>query len=70
MFPDIKMKHLIPKLTARLKLIPAKYKQIPVPEWKITLPKATGPIISQDWLWPRLSSFFRPKDVIVTETGL
>ena len=29
----------------------------------------TSSIITHDWLWPTVGSFFRPKDVIVTETG-
>jgi TPP-dependent 2-oxoacid decarboxylase len=27
-------------------------------------------IISHEWLWPTMGNFFRPKDVIVTETGI
>jgi hypothetical protein len=25
--------------------------------------------LTHDWLWPTVGTFFRPKDVIVTETG-
>lgn len=25
--------------------------------------------ITHEWLWPTVGNFFRPKDVIVTETG-
>jgi len=27
-------------------------------------------VISHEWLWPTMGNFFRPKDVIVTETGI
>lgn len=26
-------------------------------------------IITQDWLWPRVSNFLRKRDIVVTETG-
>jgi len=32
--------------------------------------KDTSPVITHEWLWPTVGTFFRPKDVIVTETGL
>ena len=31
--------------------------------------KETTPELTQEWLWPTMGTFFRPKDVIVTETG-
>jgi TPP-dependent 2-oxoacid decarboxylase len=32
--------------------------------------KDSASVITHDWLWPTVGNFFRPKDVIVTETGL
>lgn len=26
-------------------------------------------VITHEWLWPTVGNFFRPKDIIVTETG-
>ena len=31
--------------------------------------KDTSSVITHDWLWPTIGTFFQPKDVIVTETG-
>lgn len=31
--------------------------------------KETTSEITHEWLWPTMGTFFRPKDVIVTETG-
>jgi TPP-dependent 2-oxoacid decarboxylase len=33
------------------------------------LPKEDSETITHAWLWPRMSKFFRPRDVIVAETG-
>lgn len=32
--------------------------------------KDLSSVITHEWLWPTVGTFFRPKDVIVTETGL
>lgn len=31
--------------------------------------KDSSSIITHEWLWPTMGTFFKPKDVIVTETG-
>jgi TPP-dependent 2-oxoacid decarboxylase len=31
--------------------------------------KDVSSVITHEWLWPTVGSFFRPKDVIITETG-
>jgi TPP-dependent 2-oxoacid decarboxylase len=31
--------------------------------------KDTSSVISHEWFWPTMGTFFRPKDVVVTETG-
>lgn len=31
---------------------------------------SSSSVITHEWLWPTVGNFFRPKDIIVTETGL
>jgi pyruvate decarboxylase len=31
--------------------------------------KDSSSVVTHEWLWPTMGTFFRPKDVIVTETG-
>jgi len=69
MFPGIGMKCLLPKLTAALAPLKANAERIPVPRYKAVLPQDSDPAITHDWLWPRVGHFFKPKDVIVAETG-
>ena len=64
------MKILLPKLTERLQSSYSKASQIQVPAFVKHLPEEDSAVISHLWFWPRLSYFFKPKDVIVTETGL
>jgi len=68
-FPAIGMKQLLPRLTARLEPCSAAARKIPVPDFRAILPQEDHEIITHAWLWPRVSQFFRPKDVIVAETG-
>ncbi|KAJ6453557.1 pyruvate decarboxylase THI3 [Mycena sanguinolenta] len=68
-FAGIGMKQLLPRLTARLEACSDAARKVPVPDFRAPLPEEDNDIISQAWLWPRVSQFFRPKDVIVTETG-
>ncbi|KII86955.1 hypothetical protein PLICRDRAFT_43649 [Plicaturopsis crispa FD-325 SS-3] len=68
-FPAIGMKQLLPKLTERLRPYAAGAHQLTVPPFLSPVPKESGSDISQAWFWPRLGEFFRPKDVIVAETG-
>lgn len=63
------MKHLLPKLTARLAPLQPSASKIPVPRFTLTIPSDSSPEITQDWFWPRLGKFFQPKDVVVAETG-
>lgn len=69
MFPGIGMKRLLPKLTTRLQPFHEGAKQISVPPFVFPVPQEDNDIISQSWLWPRMGQFFRPKDIIVAETG-
>jgi len=32
-------------------------------------PSISSSDITHEWLWPTVGDFFRPKDVIITETG-
>jgi len=68
-FDEIGMKILLPKLTEKLQQFHSKASQIPVPVFTKQLPTEESAVISHLWFWPRLSYFFKPKDVIVTETG-
>jgi len=63
------MKELIPKLTLRLQGGHAKAVQLQVPKFIAHVPEEQDNIISHAWFWPRMGQFFRPKDVIVAETG-
>ncbi|PCH40281.1 pyruvate decarboxylase [Wolfiporia cocos MD-104 SS10] len=68
-FPGIGMKRLLPKLTARIQPFQPDAKLIPVPSFTLPLPQEDNDIITQTYLWPRMGQFFRPKDIIVAETG-
>lgn len=71
-FPEVRMKEvlnaLIPKIGAATKHIDTNSLKVPA----INMPKTDVPgsdKITQEWLWSRVSSWFRPGDIIVTETG-
>ncbi|KAG6856421.1 hypothetical protein H0H87_004640 [Tephrocybe sp. NHM501043] len=68
-FQGIGMKQLIPKLTDRLKPFHVTASKISVAKFLSPVPKEKLETISHTFFWPRVSEFFRPKDVIVTETG-
>lgn len=68
-FPSIGMKALIPKLAERLASHRDNAINIPVPKFVTPVPKEDKGTITHAWFWPRIGSFFKPKDVIVTETG-
>jgi len=68
-FEEVGMKHLLPRLTERLKSFYPVSSKIDVPPFVIELPNEQDPEILHSYFWPRLASFFKPKDVIVAETG-
>ncbi|KAJ7474831.1 pyruvate decarboxylase [Mycena latifolia] len=68
-FPGIGMKELLPHLTARLEPCSPAALKVPVPNFSAMVPEEDNEIITHAWLWPRMSKFFKPKDVIVAETG-
>ena len=61
---------MLPKLTEKLHNVYPVASKLPVPAFIMPLPKEDGHAISHLWFWPRLGSFFKPKDVIITETGI
>jgi pyruvate decarboxylase len=63
------MKELLPLLTARLQPCSAVARKIPVPDFTAVIPTEEDNVISQAWFWPTMGKFFRPKDVIIAETG-
>ncbi|ESK94985.1 pyruvate decarboxylase [Moniliophthora roreri MCA 2997] len=68
-FPGIGMKQLLPKLTERLHPFNAEARKIEVPRFAVHLPEDNDKEITHAWLWPRMANFFKPKDVVVAETG-
>ncbi|KAI0766453.1 pyruvate decarboxylase [Trametes elegans] len=68
-FPGIGMKRLLPKLTARLEPYKEGAFQLEVPKFQLPVPQEDDDVITHSWLWPRVSKFFKPKDIVVAETG-
>jgi pyruvate decarboxylase len=69
LYPGIGFKGLLPKLTAKLAEFKEVSLKISVPPFVYPVPNENNDIISQAWLWPRVGQFFKPKDVIIAETG-
>ncbi|KAG5638175.1 hypothetical protein H0H81_001472 [Sphagnurus paluster] len=69
-YPGIGMKQLIPKLAARLQSYHEDALKTRVVPFSSPVPQETNATITHTWFWPRVGQFFRPKDVIVTETGM
>jgi len=69
LYPGIGMKYLLPNLTARLRQFKPAQKSVEVPRFALTLPEEDNNIISHAWFWPRLGQFFKPKDIVIAETG-
>ncbi|KZP33569.1 pyruvate decarboxylase [Athelia psychrophila] len=68
-FPGIGMKELLPKLSEVLATHRASALKISVPHYRAVVPQDNEKSIMQDWFWPRMAQWFKPKDVIVSETG-
>lgn len=64
------MKQLLPKLTERLVQHHSSASKIQVPKYTSPVPNEDNDEITHAWFWPRVGAFFKPKDVIVTETGM
>lgn len=69
LYHGIGMKRLLPKLTARLQAAQEGVPLTPVPKFTSPIPEEDSSVITHAWLWPRMSTFFKSKDVIVAETG-
>ncbi|KAL1707971.1 thiamine diphosphate-binding protein [Schizophyllum commune] len=68
-YHDIGMKQLLPKLSDKLASLHSRASKLEVTPFKAVEPTDSTDVITHTWLWPRVSKFFRPKDVIVAETG-
>ena len=68
-FANIGMKQLLPKLTEHLKPFAEGAQQLEVPRFTSPVPQDAGDAITHVWFWPRVGKFFKPRDVIVGETG-
>ncbi|KAG5727919.1 putative pyruvate decarboxylase C13A11.06 [Termitomyces sp. T112] len=68
-FQGIGMKELIPKLTERLETHCVAASKLVVPKFLTPVPKEESKSITHNFFWPRVAEFFRPHDIIVTETG-
>lgn len=66
-YPGIRMNGVLTKLTALLSS--TKLSITPGPKVESIIPEESNDIITHAWLWPALSSWLKPKDIIVTETG-
>lgn len=69
-YPGVTMKGILRKIIDRVDV--AKLSIVSSPTFKSEVPPASSSddqIITQTWLWPRISSFLRENDIIVTETG-
>ena len=68
------MKHLLPRLTARLRPLDSPASSASVPPFRASLPSAGEDPLGEDvishlYFWPRISQFIRSEDVVVAETG-
>lgn len=68
-FPGVQMKDALNQLLAQIPSHVAGYKAAPVPQRRAIAAPGQKEAISQEWLWSRLSSWFREGDVVITETG-
>lgn len=69
LYPGIGFKGLLPSLTAKLAGIREVAQKIPVPRFLYPVPDEPNDVITQAYLWPRVGQFFKPKDIIIAETG-
>ncbi len=69
-FPGVQMKFVIPKLTESIKEYIIDYEPVRVPQRKIINTPAPFDVpLNQSWFWVRFSSWLRPGDVVISETG-
>ena len=63
------MKEVLPRLAEKLSSFSQVAGAIEVPRLNTNVPEETSSEITHAWFWRRLGHFFRPQDIIVTETG-
>ena len=69
-FPGVQMKEALQHLLKKVGQAASNYKPQPVPKVKlINTPASRDSKLTQEWLWTRVSSWFREGDIIITETG-
>lgn len=68
-FPGVQMKEALNNLLAHIGQRVSHYTPVAVPQKKVVPSPGANAPISQEWLWSRVSSWFREGDIIITETG-
>lgn len=69
-FPGVQMKECLQHLLRVIAPIVKDYVPMPVPRVKlVNTPCVRENALTQEWLWTRVSSWFREDDIIITETG-
>lgn len=69
-FPGVQMKEALQHLLKKVGQAASNYKPQPVPKVKlVNTPASRDSKLTQEWLWTRVSSWFREGDIIITETG-
>ncbi|GEQ72209.1 hypothetical protein JCM33374_g5896 [Metschnikowia sp. JCM 33374] len=68
-FPGVQMKEALNKLLETVGDHVGHYKEVAVPTIEHVGSLSGSSAISQEWLWSRVSSWFREGDIIITETG-
>lgn len=69
-FPGVQMKECLQHLLRVIAPAVKDYVPMPVPRVKlVNTPCVRENALTQEWLWTRVSSWFREDDIIITETG-
>lgn len=69
-FPGVQMKEALQALLKKVDKAASHYKPQPVPKVKmVNTPVPRSSNLTQEWLWTRVSSWFKEGDIIITETG-
>lgn len=68
-FPGVQMKEVLKKSLGVVGNYISHYKPVPVPTFNKVAGKGSDMPISQEWLWSRVSTWFKEGDVIITESG-
>ncbi|KAL7662789.1 Pyruvate decarboxylase [[Candida] zeylanoides] len=69
-FPGVQMKEALQVLLGQVGGVISGYQPVPVPRIRlINSPSDPSTPLTQEWLWTKVSSWFREGDIIITETG-